>query len=83
MSPKLPTAVGDRFEHADDQEFQDIRRKSLRWATDNATALKTAEPWSPPEFTNRVASNWPMFAISADGCQPDCGSAQLLRPFQD
>jgi phosphoglycolate phosphatase-like HAD superfamily hydrolase len=65
MLPKLPTETVDRFEHADDQEFQDIRRKAMRWAADNAAALKSAEPWSPSEFANRVASNWRlMFAIS-------------------
>lgn len=62
--PKLP-GVAVSFDHADDAEFDTIRRKGARWAADHGAALKTAKPLQPAGFDNRLADNWRLlFAIA-------------------
>jgi putative DNA primase/helicase len=62
--PKLETEIVDEFTYRDDDEFKVIRRKWLRWAVDNAVALRDAKPDSP--FNNRVRINWKMLFAIAD-----------------
>jgi len=62
--PKLETEIVDEFTYRDDDEFKIIRRKWLRWAVDNAVALRDAKPDSP--FNNRVRINWKMLFAIAD-----------------
>jgi len=62
--PKLETEIVDEFTYQDDAEFKIIRRKWLRWAVDNAVALRDAKPDSP--FNNRVRINWKMLFAIAD-----------------
>ena len=51
-----------------------MRQQLLRWAIDNAEALKEASPALPHDFTNRVAANWHLLlaiAESAGGEWPE------------
>jgi len=58
--PKLPSEVVEEFTYQDDAEFKVIRRQLLRFAIDNAVALRDAKPEFPPGFNNRIRVNWRM-----------------------
>jgi hypothetical protein len=64
--PKLETEIVDEFTYRDDDEFKVIRRKWLRWAVDNAVALRDAQPVFPPGFNNRIRLNWKMLLAIAE-----------------
>jgi putative DNA primase/helicase len=50
----------DRMEHLDQ-----LARKAVRWAADNAKLLRAADPEMPAGVFNRVADNWrPLLAIA-------------------
>jgi putative DNA primase/helicase len=55
--PKRPEDK-QTFDHVDDDVFAELRSKLARWSLDNAVALKDARPLYPPEFNNRLQSNW-------------------------
>src|SRR5262249_27326231 len=64
--PKLASEVVEEFTYQDDDEFKTIQRKLIRWAVDNAVALRDVKPVFPPGFNNRIRTNWKMlFAIAA------------------
>lgn len=45
--------------------FNDLARKSARWANDNLDDLHDTDPDSPPDLSDRAADNWqPLFAIA-------------------
>jgi len=49
----------------DTAEFGELRRKARRWADDNVTALRDADPVIPEALQNRPADNWrPLIAIA-------------------
>jgi Protein of unknown function (DUF3631)/Toprim-like len=49
----------------DTPELTNLRRRCLRWATDNMQALATAEPVMPDALFNRLGDNWePLLAIA-------------------
>ena len=53
--------------------LEPMRRKALRWAADNHTALSIADPEIPPGLDDRAADNWrPLLAI-ADAASPKWG----------
>jgi hypothetical protein len=56
--PKLASELVEEFTYQDDDEFKIIRRKLLRFAIDNAVALRDAKPEFPPGFNNRIRVNW-------------------------
>jgi putative DNA primase/helicase len=64
--PKLASESVEDFTYQDDDEFKLIRRKLLRWAIDNAVALRAARPEFPSGFNNRVRTNWKMLLAIAD-----------------
>jgi hypothetical protein len=64
--PKLPSEQIADFRHVDDDDFVALRRKLLRWAADNAAALRDANPVMPPGFGNRLAANWRLQLAIAD-----------------
>jgi hypothetical protein len=64
--PKLPNEVVEEFGYRDDDEFKFIRRKLMRWAVDNAAALRAAKPDFPPGFNNRIRMNWKTLLAIAD-----------------
>ena len=66
MERKLPTDTAEGFKHVDDAELLDLRRMLLRWATDNLTAIKHAEPEVPEGFANRLSDNWRILLAIAD-----------------
>jgi hypothetical protein len=54
----------DDFEHIDDAELADLRRRLRRWSMDNADVLRGAKP-SMDQFDNRRRNNWKVqFAIA-------------------
>jgi putative DNA primase/helicase len=56
------------FDHVDDAELAELRRKLLRWAMDNADRLTGHRPKNPDGFANRLTANWRMMlAISELG----------------
>jgi putative DNA primase/helicase len=63
---KLPSEKVEEFSFVDDARFHELRRKLLRWSTDNAAALKAASPELPPGFNNRLAMNWRLQLAVAD-----------------
>jgi putative DNA primase/helicase len=66
FKPKLPEEKTDDFNHVDDDSFVALRRKAMRWTTDNAEALKGARPILPPGFANRLKMNWILQLAIAD-----------------
>ena len=64
--PKLPSEVVNDFNYLDDDEFSTLRRKLVRWAVDNATALRDANPEPAPGFSNRIRQNWRTLLAIAD-----------------
>jgi putative DNA primase/helicase len=76
---------GDRVEklrsREDDGEFRDLRRKAIRWRTDNIEALRVARPKLPDSLNDRAADNWePLLAIAdrAGGQWPDLARAAAM-----
>lgn len=63
--PKRPEDT-QRFDHVDDETFAELRRKLLRWATDNAATLKDAKPSFPAGFNNRLQMNWRLLLSIAE-----------------
>jgi len=64
------------FRHVDDSGLQELRQRLLRWAIDNAEALKEASPTLPHGFANRLAANWQLLlaiAEAAGGEWPEKG----------
>jgi putative DNA primase/helicase len=51
---------------ADDENFVILRRKLLRWATDNMAALKSAKPRMPDGFFGRLEENYHLLFAIAD-----------------
>ena len=51
---------------AEDESFTILRRKLLRWATDNMTALKSAKPKMPDGFFGRLEENYHLLFAIAD-----------------
>ena len=54
------------FRSIDDAGLQELRRRALRWAEDNAEKLEAEEPDMPPGFDNRLGDNWQMLLAIAD-----------------
>jgi hypothetical protein len=66
MVPKRVDEEVEEFKHVDDAEFAVLRRKFMRWAADNAAALKHAKPTIPTGLNNRAAMNWSLLLAIAE-----------------
>jgi putative DNA primase/helicase len=66
MLPKLPHEKVKDFRYEDDEEFQTLRRKFMRWADDNAAKLKDVAPKMPEGFINRQRDNWKLLLATAE-----------------
>jgi hypothetical protein len=64
--PKLPTEHVEKFRYRDNEKLKVLRRKSLRWANDNATNLRDLVPAQPNGFNNRIGDNWSLIFNIAD-----------------
>ena len=64
--PKTDAEKVSDFGFCDNDEFETLRRKLVRWSTDNAAAVKDARPALPLGFSNRLAANWKMLFAIAD-----------------
>ena len=56
----------NHFRAVDDAGLQELRRRALRWAEDNAEKLEGEEPDMPSGFDNRLGDNWQMLLAIAD-----------------
>jgi Protein of unknown function (DUF3631) len=83
MLPKLESEKVANHRHADrDESFVILRRKLLRWATDNMSKLDNAEPKMPEGIFSRLEENYHlMFAIAdlAGGGWPKKARAAAIR----
>jgi hypothetical protein len=67
LLPKLKDETVANHRHIDrDESFIILRRKFLRWATDNAAALDMANPRMPDSFFSRVEENYHLLFAVAD-----------------
>ena len=67
MLPKLEDEVVTSMRYAEeDENFVILRRKFLRWATDNMAALKAAKPRMPEGFFSRLEENYHLLFAIAD-----------------
>src|SRR5262249_54736651 len=67
MLPKLEDETVTSMRYAgEDENFVILRRKFLRWATDNMVALKTARPRMPEGFFSRLEENYHLLFAIAD-----------------
>jgi hypothetical protein len=67
MLPKLENETVASMRYAgEDENFVILRRKFLRWATDNMAALKTARPRMPEGFFSRLEENYHLLFAIAD-----------------
>jgi hypothetical protein len=65
MQRKAPSEKADRLRRRDTEEHGQLRRQCLRWATDNAEALKQAAPPVLPALNDRANDLWePLLAIA-------------------
>jgi putative DNA primase/helicase len=71
LQRKLPTETVDDFDHIDDAELADLRRRLARWADDHASELKISRPETPPGFHNRVRANWKLLLAIAEAAGGD------------
>src|SRR5262245_54210769 len=83
LKRKRASETVEHFRAIDDAGLEELRRQALRWANDNAEALKGAEPEMPSGFDNRLGDNFRLlFAIAdlAGGEWPDKAreAAQVL-----
>jgi putative DNA primase/helicase len=58
----------EKFQHEDDTELMELRRRLLRWATDTTETLRAAKNAvvMPEGFDNRRADNWRLLFAIAD-----------------
>ena len=68
LRPRKKDEYIEKFKRQDDSELADLRRRLLRWSTDNEDALRNATPSMPDELTNRRADNWKLQLAIADLC---------------
>jgi hypothetical protein len=63
----------EKFEHKDDGELADLRRRLFRWSLDNADTFCGAKPLMPDQFDNRREDNWRLQFAIADLAGVDWG----------
>ena len=66
MKRKSPEEKADRLRLDRLTQFDDITRKCARWASDNADAVKVADPALPENLNDRAADNWRSLMMIAD-----------------
>ncbi len=65
LKRKLPTEHIDRITIQTQQQYEQLKRKLMRWTQDHSEILKSADPKMPSELGNRDADNWrPLLAIA-------------------
>lgn len=86
MRRKLPTDTVEKLPVDYYERTQPLRRKCLRWASDNRQQLKTTHPEIPPCGNDRAQDNWqPLFAIAelAGGHWPEQVKCAYLKATSD
>jgi hypothetical protein len=81
MKRKLTHEKVKRLRQRDGDDLRTLARKSARWARDNLSALRDAQPEAPPGLNDRATDAWePLFAIAdcAGGDWPHCARAVAL-----
>ncbi|WP_180168347.1 DUF3631 domain-containing protein [Acinetobacter sp. YH01003] len=62
---KLPSEQKLRLRHANQAEWHNIKRKCLRWVSDNFEVIKTTRPQLPEQLHDRAQDNWECLFIIA------------------
>src|SRR5262249_37402159 len=81
MRRKMPSEKAERLRRRDTDEHAQLRQKCLRWATDNAEALKQAAPPMLSALNDRANDLWePLLCIAdrAGGEWPDLARKAAL-----
>jgi hypothetical protein len=81
MRRKMPSEKAERLRRRDTEEHGQLRRQCLRWATDNAEALKQAAPPMLSALNDRANDLWePLLGIAdrAGGEWPDLARKAAL-----
>ena len=81
MRRKMPSEKAERLRRRDTDEHAQLRQKCLRWATDNAEALKQAAPPMLSALNDRANDLWePLLSIAdrAGGEWPDLARKAAL-----
>ena len=63
----------EKFNHRDDSELADLRRRLRRWSMDSEDVLRNATPSMPDELKNRRSDNWQLQLAIADLAREDWG----------
>ena len=82
MQRKTPSEKADRLRRRDTDDHHQLRRQCLRWAIDNAEALKQAAPPVLPALNDRANDLWePLLAIAdhAGGEWPERARKAALK----
>lgn len=66
MRRKKPNEHVERFRADRASQLTVLQRKAARWANDSLQNLKSADPKSPDELSNRMADNWTALLAIAD-----------------
>jgi Protein of unknown function (DUF3631) len=66
LKPRLASEGVEDFANADDEIFLTLRRKLLRWSTDNMESITSAKPHYPAGFINRLQQNWKLLLAIAE-----------------
>lgn len=66
MQRKKATEKVEHFRCVDDAALAQLRRRAMRWASDNGEKLKDAEPVMPNGFDNRLGDNWHLLLAIAE-----------------
>jgi len=65
MKRKTSAETVQRFRRPERNALVDLRRRCARWAADNLSDLRLAQPTSPPELNDRASDKWePLLAIA-------------------
>ena len=63
----------EKFNHRDDSELADLRRRLRRWSMDSEDVLRNATSSMPDELKNRRSDNWQLQLAIADLAREDWG----------
>ncbi len=66
MQRKLAGEPVTDFDHIDDADLKELRRRLSRWAEDNGELLASTKPVIPDGFHNRVRANWKLLLAIAE-----------------
>ena len=65
MSRRKPDEKVEKLRNSSPSEFEEIRRRIIRWSEDNKAKIASAGPQMPVKLNDRAGDNWfPILAIT-------------------